>query len=103
MTIMVPLARKNARRKNYERFWYTHMFWFPLLILLSMHGSEGFFDVWQFHWWVIFPGAILILEKVVMLFETCFSKKKIAHLEYLSSELIDLKIHRPKNFNYNAG
>jgi len=80
MLIMIPLSRKRARKNNYERFWYTHMFWLPLLILLSMHGSKAIFGPWTFHWWVILPASILIIEKLILLYETCFSKMRLASL-----------------------
>lgn len=65
MAIMVLLAKKKYRKTNYERFWYTHLFWIPLMALLSLHGSKGYFDQWQFLWWIIFPLTVLVIEKLV--------------------------------------
>lgn len=79
------------------------MFWIPILALLSAHGSKEYFDKWQFLWWIIFPLALLVLEKLGQLYATLFRKNTIAKLEFLGSELINLQIHKPKSFNYSAG
>jgi len=102
MTIMVVFAPKKMRKKNYERFWYTHMFWLPVLILLCFHGAKEYFSKQYVIWFVAFPGGILILEKIYMLISCIWERFRILDLR-IYSDIIELKVTKPSKYKYRAG
>ncbi len=74
LVLMVVTATDGARRKNFERFWYTHHLFVVFFVFWSIHGAfcmikpdappfcNGTASFWKF--WIV--GAVLYLLERVM-------------------------------------
>eukprot|EP00466_Bigelowiella_natans_P019522 jgi/Bigna1/144420/aug1.87_g19128 len=62
-------GQRKVRRKQFEIFWYTHIFVFPLFfILLLIHGKGGWNpNFWK---WFIVPAVMYAAERIVTIRRT---------------------------------
>ncbi|CAF1318260.1 unnamed protein product, partial [Didymodactylos carnosus] len=98
--IMVLCAMQFVRQKTgyYQLFYYTHLLYVPLFILLIIHSR----DFWK---WFIGPIVLFSVEKLYS-FKRCFGKYGLTYLLSVTIEdenVLSLIIYRPHNFSFNIG
>jgi len=103
MVFVLIFARKKVRRNNYELFWYSHMLWVVLVTILAIHGMKRYLGTPKFYFWVGGPSFVLIAEFILGALVHLSKKYQIVDLKYLESEVIELKVSKPRNFRYIPG
>ena len=103
LILMVVFALKKNRRRNYERFWYSHQMWILVYILLSLHSSKEYIARRNFIYWTSLPSFILVFEKLTASLSLLRRRFKILDVTYINSDLIELKISKPTDYEFKAG
>jgi predicted ferric reductase len=103
MTMMVVFAIKKARQKNFERFWYTHVLWLVIVIVLAFHGISKYLGSPKFYLWAGFPSLVLLVEKIFALIIHLLTRHKIISIEYLDSGVVEMRITKPPSFKFIPG
>ncbi|XP_074141319.1 NADPH oxidase 5 [Sminthopsis crassicaudata] len=95
--IMLVCSCSFVRRSgHFEVFYWTHLSYIPIWVLLIIHGP----NFWK---WLLVPGLLFFLEKVVGLVLSHLAALSIVEVNLLSSKVTHLVIKRPSFFNYKPG
>ncbi|XP_020837969.1 NADPH oxidase 5 isoform X1 [Phascolarctos cinereus] len=84
------------RRGHFEVFYWTHLSYIWVWVLLIIHGPH----FWK---WLLAPGLLFFLEKVVGLVLSRMATLCIVEVNLLSSKVTHLVISRPSFFHYKPG
>ncbi|KAM5291723.1 NADPH oxidase 5 [Ctenodactylus gundi] len=84
------------RRGHFEVFYWTHLSYLPMWLLLILHGP----NFWK---WLLLPGALFCLEKAVGLVVSRMTDLHIVEATLLPSRVTHLCIRRPPLFHFRPG
>ncbi|XP_070539712.1 dual oxidase 1-like isoform X2 [Ptychodera flava] len=102
MVILMVFALPITRRYVYNAFWITHKLYIPMYILTILHGSGRLVIEPIFHYFLLGPLILYVLDKLVSI-----SRKRvevpIVKSEILPSGVTYLEWKRPKDFEYKSG
>lgn len=90
MMIIFVFAHPIIRKKAYKFFWMTHSLYVLLYVLCMIHGLARLTGAPRFWMFIIGPGTIYILDKVVSL-RTKFMELDVLETELLPSDVIRIK------------
>ncbi|XP_065342525.1 dual oxidase [Cloeon dipterum] len=102
MVIIFIFAHPLIRKRAYNFFWTTHSLYIALYILSLLHGLARISGPPRFWIFLVVPGTIYVLDKVVSL-RTKFMELDVLETELLPSDVIKIKFYRPPNFKYLSG
>ncbi|XP_061303456.1 NADPH oxidase 5 [Pezoporus flaviventris] len=88
-----PCVRRSG---HFEVFYWTHLSYVPIWILLILHGPH----FWK---WFVVPGCLFVLEKVLGLAWRRAGGLRIVEVNLLPSKVTHLVIERPQSFHYKPG
>ncbi|XP_043844130.1 NADPH oxidase 5 [Dromiciops gliroides] len=95
--IMLVCSCSFVRRSgHFEVFYWTHLSYISIWVLLIIHGP----NFWK---WLLVPGLLFFLEKVVGLVLSRMASLCIVEVSLLSSKVTHLVINRPSFFRYKPG
>uniref|UniRef100_A0A5F8GA23 NADPH oxidase 5 n=1 Tax=Monodelphis domestica TaxID=13616 RepID=A0A5F8GA23_MONDO len=95
--IMLVCSCSFVRRSgHFEVFYWTHLLYISIWALLIVHGP----NFWK---WLLVPGLLFFLEKVVGLVLSRMAALSIVEVNLLSSKVTHLVISRPPFFRYKPG
>ncbi|XP_041853640.1 dual oxidase 1 isoform X2 [Melanotaenia boesemani] len=99
---MYVFASHYFRRISFRGFWITHYLYIVVYILTVVHGSFALLQEPRFHIYLIPPGLLFLLDKLISL-----SRKKVeipvVRAELLPSGVTHLEFKRPQGFVYRSG
>ncbi len=97
ISVLFWMCAQSAIRKSryFELFYYGHYLFFPLQILLCFHSDH-------YRRQMILPVLGYLLDRGYRFYCT-FYPSQILDFCVWPSKILELKISRPKNFNYNPG
>uniref|UniRef100_A0A3B4H2Q2 NAD(P)H oxidase (H2O2-forming) n=1 Tax=Pundamilia nyererei TaxID=303518 RepID=A0A3B4H2Q2_9CICH len=99
---MYVFASHYFRRISFRAFWITHYLYVAVYILVIIHGSFALLQEPRFHIYLIPPGLLFLLDKLISL-----SRKKVEipviRAELLPSGVTHLEFKRPQGFVYRSG
>ncbi|XP_073799398.1 dual oxidase 1 isoform X4 [Danio rerio] len=99
---MYVFASHYFRRISFRGFWITHHLYVLIYVLTVVHGSYGLLQQPRFHIYLIPPGLLFLLDKLISL-----SRKKVEipvlKAELLPSDVTMLEFKRPQGFVYRSG
>uniref|UniRef100_A0A8C7NTD4 NAD(P)H oxidase (H2O2-forming) n=1 Tax=Oncorhynchus mykiss TaxID=8022 RepID=A0A8C7NTD4_ONCMY len=100
--IMYVFATQYFRRISFRGFWLTHYLYVVVYILVIIHGSFALLQEPRFHIYLIPPGLLFLLDKLISL-----NRKKVeipvVNATLLPSEVTYLEFKRPQGFVYRSG
>uniref|UniRef100_A0A8C9UTF7 NADPH oxidase 5 n=1 Tax=Spermophilus dauricus TaxID=99837 RepID=A0A8C9UTF7_SPEDA len=97
LTLMVICSSPCVRRSgHFQVFYWTHLSYLPLWILLILHGP----NFWK---WLLVPGILFLLEKAMGLIKSRMAPLSIVEVNLLPSKVTHLIIQRPPLFHYRPG
>ncbi|KAM8781593.1 NADPH oxidase 5 [Rhynchonycteris naso] len=97
LLLMFACSSSCVRRSgHFEVFYWTHLFYLPMWILLILHGP----NFWK---WLLVPGILFFLEKAIGLSVSRIAALSIVEVNLLPSKVTHLVIKRPPLFNYRPG
>ncbi|XP_045463309.1 dual oxidase [Harmonia axyridis] len=102
MCIIVIFAHPTIRKKAYNYFWSTHSLYIGLYLLSLIHGLARLTGPPRFWIFLLVPGIIYILDKIVSL-RTRYIPLDVIETELLPSDVIKVLFYRPPNFKYLSG
>ncbi|KAK9881554.1 hypothetical protein WA026_016431 [Henosepilachna vigintioctopunctata] len=102
MCIIFTFAHPAIRKKAYNFFWSTHSLYIVFYFLCLIHGSAKLTGPPRFWIFLLIPGVIFILDKVVSL-RTKYIPLDVIETELLPSDVIKIKFYRPPNLRYLSG
>ncbi|XP_016001235.2 NADPH oxidase 5 isoform X2 [Rousettus aegyptiacus] len=88
-----PCIRRSG---HFEVFYWTHLSYLPMWLLLILHGP----NFWK---WLLVPGTLFFLEKAIGLAVSRMAALCIVEVNLLPSKVTHLLIKRPPLFNYRPG
>ncbi|XP_074090597.1 NADPH oxidase 5 isoform X2 [Macrotis lagotis] len=95
--LMLVCSCSFVRRSgHFEVFYWTHLSYIFIWVLLIIHGP----NFWK---WLLIPGLLFFLEKVVGLVLSRMTSLCIMEVSLLSSKVTHLVIRRPSFFQYKPG
>uniref|UniRef100_A0A8C8BVH4 NAD(P)H oxidase (H2O2-forming) n=1 Tax=Oncorhynchus tshawytscha TaxID=74940 RepID=A0A8C8BVH4_ONCTS len=99
---MYVFATQYFRRISFRGFWLTHYLYVVVYILVIIHGSFALLQEPRFHIYLIPPGLLFLLDKLISL-----NRKKVeipvVNATLLPSEVTYLEFKRPQGFVYRSG
>ncbi|KAG1939411.1 dual oxidase [Pimephales promelas] len=99
---MYVFASHHFRRISFRGFWITHHLYVLVYILMVIHGSYALLQQPRFHIYLIPPGLLFLLDKLISL-----NRKKVeipvVKAELLPSDVTYLEFKRPQGFVYRSG
>ncbi|XP_073688046.1 dual oxidase 1 [Garra rufa] len=99
---MYVFASHYFRRISFRGFWITHHLYVLVYILTVIHGSYALLQEPRFHIYLIPPGLLFLLDKLISL-----NRKKVeipvVKAELLPSDVTYLEFKRPQGFVYRSG
>uniref|UniRef100_A0A8C8C430 NAD(P)H oxidase (H2O2-forming) n=2 Tax=Oncorhynchus tshawytscha TaxID=74940 RepID=A0A8C8C430_ONCTS len=99
---MYVFATQYFRRISFRGFWLTHYLYVVVYILTVIHGSFALLQEPRFHIYLIPPGLLFLLDKLISL-----NRKKVeipvVNATLLPSEVTYLEFKRPQGFVYRSG
>uniref|UniRef100_A0A8C9SSC1 NAD(P)H oxidase (H2O2-forming) n=1 Tax=Scleropages formosus TaxID=113540 RepID=A0A8C9SSC1_SCLFO len=102
LAIMYVFATHYFRRISFQGFWITHYLYMLVYILTVIHGSYGLIQEPQFYIYLIPPGILFLVDKLISL-----NRKKVEitvlKAELLPSGVLYLEFKRPYGFTYRSG
>ncbi|KAM5178454.1 NADPH oxidase 5 isoform 1-T1 [Callospermophilus lateralis] len=97
LLLMVICSSPCVRRSgHFQVFYWTHLSYLPLWILLILHGP----NFWK---WLLVPGILFLLEKAMGLIKSRMAPLSIVEVNLLPSKVTHLIIQRPPLFHYRPG
>ncbi|XP_059036917.1 NADPH oxidase 5 isoform X1 [Mustela lutreola] len=97
LVLMFACSSSCIRRSgHFEVFYWTHLSYFPMWILLILHGP----NFWK---WLLVPGILFFLEKIIGLAISHMGAFCIVEVNLLPSKVTHLLIERPPLFHYRPG
>ncbi|KAI4872124.1 hypothetical protein NFI96_031066 [Prochilodus magdalenae] len=102
LAFMYVFATHYFRRISFRGFWITHYLYVLVYTLTVVHGSFALLQEPRFHIYLIPPGLLYLLDKLISL-----SRKKVeipvVKAELLPSGVTYLEFKRPQGFAYRSG
>ncbi|XP_063053867.1 dual oxidase 2 [Engraulis encrasicolus] len=102
LSFIYVFASRYFRRVSFRAFWLTHYLYSTVYILTVIHGSFGLLQQPRFFIYLIPPGLLFLLDKLISL-----SRKKVEipvlRAELLPSGVTYLEFKRPVGFAYRSG
>uniref|UniRef100_A0A8C2L3L5 NAD(P)H oxidase (H2O2-forming) n=1 Tax=Cyprinus carpio TaxID=7962 RepID=A0A8C2L3L5_CYPCA len=99
---MYVFASHYFRRISFRGFWITHHLYVLVYVLTVIHGSYALLQEPRFHIYLIPPGLLFLLDKLISL-----NRKKVeipvVKAELLPSDVTYLEFKRPQGFVYRSG
>ncbi|XP_051545343.1 dual oxidase 1-like [Myxocyprinus asiaticus] len=99
---MYVFASHYFRRISFRGFWVTHYLYMLIYVLTVIHGSYALLQEPRFHIYLIPPGLLFLLDKLISL-----NRKKVeipvVKAELLPSDVTYLEFKRPLGFVYRSG
>ncbi|XP_055048116.2 dual oxidase 1 [Misgurnus anguillicaudatus] len=99
---MYVFASRYFRRISFRGFWVTHYLYVLVYVLTVIHGSYGLLQEPRFHIYLIPPGLLFLVDKLISL-----NRKKVeipvVKAELLPSGVTYLDFKRPQGFVYRSG
>uniref|UniRef100_A0A8C0N2X3 NADPH oxidase 5 n=1 Tax=Canis lupus familiaris TaxID=9615 RepID=A0A8C0N2X3_CANLF len=97
LLLMFACSSSCIRRSgHFEVFYWTHLSYLPMWILLILHGP----NFWK---WLLVPGTLFFLEKIIGLAVSRMAALCIVEVNLLPSKVTHLLIKRPPLFHYRPG
>ncbi|XP_025774967.1 NADPH oxidase 5 [Puma concolor] len=97
LLLMFVCSSSCIRRSgHFEVFYWTHLCYLPMWILLIVHGPS----FWK---WLLVPGILFFLEKAIGLAVSRMAALCIVEVNLLPSKVTHLLIKRPPLFHYRPG
>ncbi|VFV39046.1 nadph oxidase 5 [Lynx pardinus] len=97
LLLMFACSSSCIRRSgHFEVFYWTHLSYLPMWILLIVHGPS----FWK---WLLVPGILFFLEKAIGLAVSRMAALCIVEVNLLPSKVTHLLIKRPPLFHYRPG
>ncbi|XP_046930392.1 NADPH oxidase 5 [Lynx rufus] len=97
LLLMFACSSSCIRRSgHFEVFYWTHLSYLPMWILLIVHGPS----FWK---WLLVPGILFFLEKAIGLAVSRMAALYIVEVNLLPSKVTHLLIKRPPLFHYRPG
>ncbi|XP_047717738.1 NADPH oxidase 5 [Prionailurus viverrinus] len=97
LLLMFVCSSSCIRRSgHFEVFYWTHLSYLPMWILLIVHGPS----FWK---WLLVPGILFFLEKAIGLAVSRMAALCIVEVNLLPSKVTHLLIKRPPLFHYRPG
>ncbi|KAM4831898.1 NADPH oxidase 5 [Urocitellus parryii] len=97
LLLMVICSSPCVRRSgHFQVFYWTHLSYLPLWILLILHGP----NFWK---WLLVPGILFLLEKAMGLIKSRMAPLSIVEVNLLPSKVTHLILQRPPLFHYRPG
>ncbi|XP_019687716.3 NADPH oxidase 5 isoform X1 [Felis catus] len=97
LLLMFVCSSSCIRRSgHFEVFYWTHLSYLPMWILLIVHGPS----FWK---WLLVPGILFFLEKAIGLAVSRMAALYIVEVNLLPSKVTHLLIKRPPLFHYRPG
>ncbi|XP_055292232.1 NADPH oxidase 5 isoform X1 [Moschus berezovskii] len=97
LLLMFACSSSCVRRSgHFEVFYWTHLFYLPMWLLLILHGP----NFWK---WLLVPGTLFFLEKTISLAASRMAALHIVEVNLLPSKVTHLLIKRPPLFHYRPG
>uniref|UniRef100_H2ZJI9 NAD(P)H oxidase (H2O2-forming) n=1 Tax=Ciona savignyi TaxID=51511 RepID=H2ZJI9_CIOSA len=102
ISIIYIFAMQYSRRYCFRAFWLTHHLYTVLYILIILHGSLGIVQAPVFHFYLVVPAVIFLIDKMITISR---SKVQISVIkaEALPSGVLNLVFKRPTAFDYRSG
>ncbi|XP_078488222.1 dual oxidase 2 isoform X1 [Ciona intestinalis] len=102
ISIIYVFAMQYSRRFCFRAFWITHHLYTVLYILTILHGSLGIVQAPVFHFYLVVPVVIFLIDKMITISR---SKVQITVIkaEALPSGVLNLVFKRPVAFDYQSG
>jgi len=81
-----------------QAFYYTHLLFWPIFILLIIHAK----DFWK---WTIVPMLLFVIEKIYLLrrYVPKYGRTHLISVQIEDDEVLTLIIERPKHFPFHTG
>ncbi|KAL2093373.1 hypothetical protein ACEWY4_010685 [Coilia grayii] len=102
LSFIYVFASRYFRRVSFRGFWLTHYLYSIVYVLTVIHGSFGLLQQPRFFIYLIPPGLLFLLDKLISL-----SRKKVdipvLRAELLPSGVTYLEFKRPPGFAYRSG
>uniref|UniRef100_A0A673I607 NAD(P)H oxidase (H2O2-forming) n=1 Tax=Sinocyclocheilus rhinocerous TaxID=307959 RepID=A0A673I607_9TELE len=99
---MYVFASHYFRRISFRGFWITHHLYVLVYVLSVIHGSYALLQEPRFHIYLIPPGLLFLLDKLISL-----NRNKVeipvVKAELLPSDVTYLEFKRPQGFVYRSG
>uniref|UniRef100_A0A671MYW1 NAD(P)H oxidase (H2O2-forming) n=1 Tax=Sinocyclocheilus anshuiensis TaxID=1608454 RepID=A0A671MYW1_9TELE len=99
---MYVFASHYFRRISFRGFWITHHLYVLVYVLTVIHGSYALLQEPRFHIFLIPPGLLFLLDKLISL-----NRNKVeipvVKAELLPSDVTYLEFKRPQGFVYRSG
>ncbi|KAK3086551.1 hypothetical protein FSP39_020108 [Pinctada imbricata] len=102
LIFLYVFSLKYARTHAYKIFWITHKLYIPLYALLILHGSGKFVDMPVWHFFMVGPVFIFLIDKLISI-----NRRKVTlevkSATMLTSNVLKLVIKRPDYFEFMSG
>lgn len=97
------LSMPVVRKWSYEVFQLGHLLMFPLVGLLSAHGTAALLQAPMMGYWLAFPALLVLFERVWRVFQGFRSLP--ARMTILDDDAVAIAVRHPKDrdWNYRAG
>uniref|UniRef100_A0A8C1ESJ9 NAD(P)H oxidase (H2O2-forming) n=1 Tax=Cyprinus carpio carpio TaxID=630221 RepID=A0A8C1ESJ9_CYPCA len=99
---MYVFASHYFRHISFRGFWITHHLYVLVYVLTVIHGSYALLQEPRFHIYLIPPGLLFLLDKLISL-----NRNKVeipvVKAELLPSDVTYLEFKRPQGFVYRSG
>jgi respiratory burst oxidase len=91
------------RKKNYEIFQLAHLLMFPMIGLLSAHGTAKLLQAPMLGYWLVFPALLVIFERSWRFIRGFI--RLPAKMRILDDDTVVIKCKHPKgeDWKYSAG
>ncbi|RHY36032.1 hypothetical protein DYB38_010104 [Aphanomyces astaci] len=101
--VSFPLAAiPKFRQGKFNLFWYSHMLFFPFLLVGCLHGLAGWLATPSSFYWIGPPLTLYLVERRLR-----YAKMFTTPLHIVRARMLDgvvaLYIEKPKRFHYRPG
>ncbi|KAF0682618.1 Aste57867_25255 [Aphanomyces stellatus] len=101
--VSFPLAAiPKFRQGNFNLFWYSHMLFFPFMLVASIHGLSGWLATPQSFFWIAPPLFLYLVERRLRYAKIFTTPLRIVRARLLDG-VVALYIEKPKRFHYRPG
>jgi hypothetical protein len=98
--IMIIFSLQCIRQRPgfYQLFYYTHLLFWPIIVLLIIHAK----DFWK---WTIGPMSLFIIEKTYLLkrYLSKTGRTRLISVRIEDDKVLALIIERPEHFPFHTG
>jgi respiratory burst oxidase len=82
----------RSRRKNFNRFWYSHHLLLLMLLMMCVHGTGNFLQHFQTIYWLCIPLGIYFIPRLYR--EVKCQALKVRRAE-IHGNVLDLQLEKP--------